>query len=101
MEFFKFLYERPIYILLIYIALITLVAFAAFGVDKLKAKRRLYRIRESTLLLLCIFGGSIGGLSGMYVFHHKTLHRKFSVGVPIILTVQIALAVVIFVVANK
>lgn len=101
MEFFRFLYERPIYILFIYLSLITLAAFAVFGIDKLRAKRGKYRVRESTLFWLCILGGSIGGLAGMYVFRHKTLHRKFTVGVPLILTVQVALAVLIAVMANK
>jgi uncharacterized membrane protein YsdA (DUF1294 family) len=101
MEFFRFVCDRPIYILLIYLSLITLATFVVFGIDKLRAKRGKYRVRESSLLLLCIFGGSLGGLAGMYVFRHKTLHRKFTVGVPLILTAQIALAVLIAVMANK
>ncbi|NCC68264.1 MAG: DUF1294 domain-containing protein [Clostridia bacterium] len=101
MEFYIFVCERPIYILFIYLSLITLATFFVFGIDKLRAKRGKYRVRESTLFWLCILGGSLGGLAGMYVFRHKTLHRKFTVGVPLILTAQIALAVLVAVLANK
>lgn len=101
MDFFRFLWERPIYIFYIYLAIITLVTFTVFGIDKYKAIHGKRRISEKILLILCAIGGSIGGLSGMCVFHHKTLHRKFTAGVPAMLLLQAALAVLIAVLVNR
>ena len=67
------------------------VAFAAFGIDKYKAKRGLWRISEATLLLLAVVGGSIGALMGMRIWRHKTQHAKFRYGLPLIILAQIAL----------
>ena len=79
-------------ILLLLIA-VNLVSFALYGLDKLKAKKGLWRIRESTLLLVAALGGSLGALLGMEVFRHKTRHWKFKVLVPVFLALHIALAV--------
>ena len=59
-------------------------------IDKIKAKKNRWRIKESTLMLSAALGGSIGALAGMYTFRHKTLHRKFTIGIPLILGLQIA-----------
>ena len=75
----------------IYLAIINVVTFFVYGIDKLKAKRSKWRIPEATLLGLAVIGGSIGAWLGMKVWHHKTLHKKFKYGVPLILLVQIAL----------
>jgi len=83
-------------IVLIYLAVINIVTFILYGIDKRKAQRSKWRIEESTLLLWAAFGGSIGALLGMKVWHHKTLHKKFKYGVPAILIAQIAVAGVIF-----
>ena len=64
--------------------------FAAMGIDKNRARRKAWRIPESTLFLLAIIGGSIGSIAGMYTFHHKTLHPQFVWGMPAILILQIA-----------
>lgn len=61
--------------------------------DKHFAKKHLRRISENTLMLVAILGGSVGSLAGMHLFHHKTRKRKFSVGIPVILTLQAALAI--------
>lgn len=61
--------------------------------DKLKAKRGAWRIPENTLIVAAALGGSIGALMGMYLFRHKTKHIKFTLGIPAILMVQIALVV--------
>ena len=78
-------------IVLIYFAIINLVMFFLFGIDKWKAKRTKWRISESTLIWLAIFGGSIGGWLGMKVWHHKTQHSKFKIGIPAIIIIQLAL----------
>lgn len=78
--------------LLIYCLLgINGVTFALYGIDKLKSKKGWWRIPEKTLLLFAVIGGSVGALFGMLLFHHKTKHKKFYLGVPIILVIQIAL----------
>lgn len=74
-------------ILAIYLLIVNLAGFAAMGIDKNRARRKAWRIPESTLFLLAIIGGSI---AGMYTFHHKTLHPQFVWGMPAILILQIA-----------
>ena len=70
---------------------INVVTFLVYGIDKWKAKQGSWRISEATLLILAVFGGSIGALLGMKVWHHKTMHKKFKYGLPLILLAQIAL----------
>ena len=82
-------------IVLIYLAVINIVTFILYGIDKRKAQRSKWRIEESTLLLWAAFGGSIGALLGMKVWHHKTLHKKFRYGVPAILIAQLTIVGVI------
>ena len=77
--------------LLNYLVLINVITFIVYGIDKLKAKKGRWRIPESTLLLLAIIGGSIGAWYGVKVWHHKTLHKKFTYGIPLILMIQIGL----------
>ena len=77
---------------IIYILIcINVVTFLVYGIDKLKAKQGSWRISEATLLSLAVIGGSIGALLGMQVWHHKTKHKKFKYGLPLILLVRIAL----------
>lgn len=80
-------------LVLIYLVAINVATFFTYGLDKWKAKRSMWRIRESALLLLAALGGSIGAWAVMKVWHHKTLHNKFRYGVPAILVLQIALIV--------
>ena len=75
---------------LIYLAAVNAVTFFMYGIDKWKAKRTRRRISEATLLGLAVIGGSIGAWLGIRVWHHKTLHKKFKYGVPLILLLQIA-----------
>ena len=77
------------------ILILNVVTFFVFGIDKFKAKKSLWRIPESTLLILAAVGGSVGAYLGMKVWHHKTLHKKFSLGVPAILLLHLALLVYI------
>ena len=78
---------------LIYLAIITVVTFFAYGIDKWKAQHNRWRIPESVLLGLAAIGGSVGAWLGMQVWRHKTQHRKFKYGVPAIFVVQVALVV--------
>lgn len=72
---------------------INLVTFLVYGADKRRAKRGAWRVKEKTLFLLPLLGGSVGAIAGMRVFHHKTKHWYFVWGVPAILAAQVALAV--------
>ena len=80
----------------VYLVIVNCVGFAAMGIDKSKAKRGAWRIPEKTLFLLSIIGGSVGTWLGMYAFHHKTKHWYFVVGMPLILAIQIIIALVIW-----
>ncbi|MGE5379438.1 MAG: DUF1294 domain-containing protein [Methylocystaceae bacterium] len=75
--------------LLWYLLITNLITLVVFAVDKKRAKRGQWRIKESTLLFWCLIGGSIGGLAGMYLLRHKTRHPKFSIGIPGIITLQL------------
>lgn len=76
-------------ILSVYLLLINVVTFFIYGMDKQKAKRGAWRISETTLLGLAVIGGSVGAYLGMRVFHHKTKHLKFTIGVPVIFVLQV------------
>jgi len=77
---------------IIYILIgINVLAFLVYGIDKLKAKQGSWRISEATLLTLAVIGGSIGAWLGMQIWHHKTMHKKFKYGLPLILLTQIIL----------
>ena len=77
--------------LLYYLIVINIVTFLVYGIDKWKAKQGSWRTSEASLLLLAVIGGSIGALLGMKIWHHKTMHKKFKYGLPLILLVQIVL----------
>jgi len=92
------------HIALAYLAVVNVATFLVYGIDKRrstsgrlpptgrkKAKESKRRISEATLLELAVVGGSIGAWLGMKTWHHKTLHRKFRYGIPLILIAQIAL----------
>ena len=74
-------------ILYIYLAVINIVAFAAYGIDKWKAKNAKWRTPEATLILLAAAGGALGAYTGMKCFRHKTQHKKFIIFVPLFLIV--------------
>ena len=78
---------------LLYLLLINAVGFALMLIDKWKAKHNRWRIKEATLMTVAALGGSVGSLLGMYTVRHKTKHLKFTVGIPLILVAQIALAI--------
>ena len=74
-----------------YLIVLNIVTFFVYGIDKWKTKRAKWRIREAALLGVAVLGGSIGALMGMKVWHHKTMHKKFKYGLPLILLAQIAI----------
>lgn len=78
------------YILPLYLTGMNFAACLAMGMDKRKAKRHSRRIPEKVLFLFPLLGGSVGGLVGMYLFHHKTRHWYFRFGFPLILAAQAA-----------
>jgi len=83
------------------IVLYVLLAMNALGLilmclDKLFAKKGWRRIPESTLMLVAALGGSVGSLLGMILARHKTKHPTFFIGIPVILVLQIALAVFLY-----
>lgn len=71
-----------------YLFVINVITFAAFGLDKRKAKKRKFRIRESVLLGLALIGGSLGAMAGMFLFHHKTRKPAFRIGIPVLFLLQ-------------
>ena len=74
-----------------YLFAINIVSFFLYGIDKYKAKKNKWRISEATLLMIAVIGGSIGAWVGMRLWHHKTMHKKFKYGIPLIIIMQISL----------
>ena len=80
-------------LILIYLVAMNVVTFFMYCIDKWKAKRSKRRISEATLLGMAVIGGSIGAWLGMRVWHHKTMHKKFQFGIPLILIIQLAIVI--------
>ncbi len=80
-------------LILIYLVAMNVVTFFMYGIDKWKAKRSKWRISEATLMGLAVIGGSIGAWLGMKVWHHKTMHKKFLFGIPLIIVAQVAMII--------
>ena len=76
-----------------YLLAVNIATFFLYGIDKYKAKKGKWRVSEATLLMMAVIGGSIGAWSGMRLWHHKTMHKKFKYGIPLIIIMQVALAV--------
>ena len=76
---------------LYYLLAVNTLTFLLYGIDKYKAKKARWRISEATLLMMAVVGGSIGAWAGMRLWHHKTMHKKFKYGIPLIILLQIAL----------
>ena len=82
-------------VLIFYYLLVNLLGFYAMYTDKLRAKKRAFRIPEATMFAIAIIGGTIGCILGMYTFRHKTRHWHFVYGMPAILVLQI-LSILLF-----
>ena len=80
-------------IIIIYLVIINIIAYAMMGIDKRKAQKGQWRISEAALFMAALLGGSIGSIVGMQRFRHKTKHWYFKYGMPAILVMQLALAV--------
>lgn len=81
----------------IYLLVINVIAFAAYGIDKKRAIRDAWRISEKTLLILAAIGGALGALLGMEIFRHKTKHLQFTILVPACLIIWVILLWSVFV----
>ena len=84
----------------IYLEAVNLLALALMGVDKHRARKGKWRIPEAVLILSAVIGGGIGALAGMFLFHHKTRKPKFTVGIPVILAMQIGFFLLLFYVVS-
>jgi uncharacterized membrane protein YsdA (DUF1294 family) len=79
--------------IVIYYLLINVLSFFVMGIDKKRAKRGEWRIKETKLWWLAVAGGALGGFMGMRVYHHKTKHTSFKIGFPSIAVIQLFLLI--------
>ena len=84
------------YFLLGYLSLLNILSLIIMIHDKKNAKNHKWRVSEATLITISLLGGSIGILMGMYIFRHKTNHLKFTLGIPLILLLNLFLYVFIY-----
>ena len=82
--------------LLLYLLIINAAGVVFMLADKIKAKRKAWRIPESTLLIVAALGGSLGSLLGMYLFRHKTRHPKFTVTIPLLLIAHTVIMLLLY-----
>ncbi len=87
--------KELLYIAAFYLALISLITAAVTAADKIKAKKGAFRVPENTLIILALFGGSVAEYFTMRLIRHKTLHKKFMVGLPLIIIFQLLLIILI------
>lgn len=79
-----------------YLLIINIISFFTFGIDKSKSEKDKWRIKESTMIILSVFGGSSGGIIGMIIFKHKTNKKKFYIGIPVIFLINKIVELFIF-----
>ncbi len=82
-------------IIITYLLIMNLSGLLSMYIDKRKAIKNKWRIPEKTLFLIAIMGGSIGSISGMHLFRHKTKHWYFKYGMPVILIIQVIIAILL------
>ena len=83
-------------LVVIWLLILNAAGFMMMGMDKRKAKRDAWRIPERNFFIVALLGGALGWYIGMQVFHHKTLHKAFTIGMPAILIVQILVPLVLY-----
>ncbi len=89
---------KPLYIALIYFAAISLITAAVTALDKHRAKKGKFRISEATLFVLALAGGAVSEYLTMRLIRHKTLHKRFMIGLPLIILIQLlAVMLIIFI----
>ncbi len=88
----------PAMLLLCILIIMSLILFITMGVDKRRAVKGAYRVPERKLFALAFFGGAIGGLGGMYAFHHKTRHTKFVILFPVFAILQLGALVLLVII---
>lgn len=76
-------------IIVLYLIIVNALSFVLMLVDKYKAQNDLWRIPEATLMTVAAIGGSFGCFVGMKVCRHKTRHKKFAIGVPVMMAIHI------------
>ena len=91
----QFLVDHVWLFLGICVLVLNLFGFIQFGVDKNRAQKGQWRVSEASLFATALLGGSIGCIVGMKVFHHKTKHKSFVIGMPMILLLQIAAVILL------
>lgn len=94
--FFDLVYNALMDFLIIYLAIINIIALAAMGIDKKKAEKKEWRIPENRLFLYVILGGGIGGTLGMFLFRHKTKHAGFRILFPLITIAEYGALIFLF-----
>ena len=77
-------------ILWVYLGVISIVGFILPAVDKIKAQQGKWRISEKSLFTVSVLGGSVAMYISMRLFHHKTKHKRFMIGIPLIIVLQLA-----------
>ena len=87
--------------ILLYLLIINIIGFLIMYIDKRKAKKGKWRIKEWTIMLITLLGGGIGTIAGMYTFRHKTKKLKFTIGLPTILITEIVLAIYLYINFSK
>ena len=93
--------DKFFYMFLIYFTAISIVAVFSTIIDKSHAKRKLYRIPENTLINIALLGGALPMYITMKIIRHKTLHKKFMLGLPVIILFQITLSILIVINYNN
>lgn len=84
-------------LLLVWVILLSLLAFGLMGIDKRRARRGAWRVPERSFFLLALLGGAPGAIAGMWFFRHKTRHWYFKLGLPLILLIQAVILGIILV----
>ena len=87
----------PSKIIVLYLLLVNLIAFALYGIDKRRAIKHQFRIPEKTLLWMSRIGGGVGSWLGIKVFRHKTKHARFRIAVPLWTIIWIVALILAFV----
>lgn len=83
-----------------YLIAVNLISCAVCVADKYRAAKGKWRVKESTLFSLCFVGGGVGMYLTMRIIRHKTLHKRFMIGIPLIILAQVTL-VVFFILKNN